>query len=93
MAGALYKLCRDNRYTCWTGGRDDSTDLCPLMTQEGYIVQQACEQPVRFVCRTTGESACCLIAAPVRLSSRGTHGHMKTPGHATSASIILLRLA
>ena len=57
LTGALYKLCRDNRYTCWTGGRDDSTDLCPLMTQEGYIVQQGCEQSVRWVCRTKGESA------------------------------------
>ncbi|KAG2431884.1 hypothetical protein HXX76_009377 [Chlamydomonas incerta] len=50
--GALRKLCRDNRYTCWTGGRDGSSGLCPLMTQEGDIVQQGCDQPVRWVCRT-----------------------------------------
>ncbi|KAG2454371.1 hypothetical protein HYH02_001394 [Chlamydomonas schloesseri] len=50
--GALHKLCRDNRYTCWTGGRDERSGLCPLMTQEGHIVQQGCEQPVRWVCRT-----------------------------------------
>eukprot|EP00198_Chlamydomonas_reinhardtii_P012187 XP_001701524.1 predicted protein [Chlamydomonas reinhardtii] len=61
---ALYKLCRDNRYTCWTGGRDDSTDLCPLMTQEGYIVQQGCEQSVRWVCRTKGCEANCDVRYP-----------------------------
>ena len=47
------KLCAANRYTCWMGG-DAPEGLCNLMTQEGYGVQQACKQPVRFVCRTKG---------------------------------------
>ncbi|KAG2487714.1 hypothetical protein HYH03_013713 [Edaphochlamys debaryana] len=52
--GALKKLCRDNRYTCWASGHTEP-NRCPLMTQEGRIVYQGCEQPVRFVCRTKGE--------------------------------------
>ncbi|KAG2431883.1 hypothetical protein HXX76_009376 [Chlamydomonas incerta] len=50
------KLCAANRFTCWLGGAAPE-GLCNLMTQEGYGVQQGCEQPVRFVCRTK-ESRC-----------------------------------
>ncbi|KAG2454372.1 hypothetical protein HYH02_001395 [Chlamydomonas schloesseri] len=50
------KLCATNRYTCWMGGAAPA-GLCNLMTQEGYGVQQGCQQPVRWVCRTK-ESRC-----------------------------------
>eukprot|EP00198_Chlamydomonas_reinhardtii_P012186 XP_001701523.1 glyoxal or galactose oxidase [Chlamydomonas reinhardtii] len=86
--GALYKLCRDNRYTCWTGGRDDSTDLCPLMTQEGYIVQQACEQPVRFVCRTT---AVCMLSWRAAADFCNWKGGELVPYGETSAALGALR--
>ncbi|GFR47776.1 hypothetical protein Agub_g9544 [Astrephomene gubernaculifera] len=49
--GVLQSLCKDSRFTCWAGGRAPE-DLCPVMSQEGDMHFQGCDQPVRFVCRT-----------------------------------------
>ncbi|GLI65874.1 hypothetical protein VaNZ11_009499, partial [Volvox africanus] len=49
---ALQWLCMRNRLTCWSDG-NTPPGLCPLMSQEGAIQFQTCDQHVRFVCRTT----------------------------------------
>ncbi|GFR47773.1 hypothetical protein Agub_g9541 [Astrephomene gubernaculifera] len=49
--GVLASLCKGSRFTCWAGGRAPE-DLCPVMSQEGDMHFQGCDQPVRFVCRT-----------------------------------------
>ncbi|EFJ41158.1 hypothetical protein VOLCADRAFT_98831 [Volvox carteri f. nagariensis] len=55
-AGLSELCCSQNSFTCWTGAKSD-TDFCPLMTASGQIVQQSCQQSVRWVCRTT-DSKC-----------------------------------
>ena len=49
-SAALRELCARRRYTCWMDGKLPS-GFCYLMSQEGYILEQGCNQPVRFVCR------------------------------------------
>ncbi|KAG2487715.1 hypothetical protein HYH03_013714 [Edaphochlamys debaryana] len=49
---ALLALCRDNAYTCWVRPKPDTLDTCSLMTELGEIIEQGCNQPMRWVCRT-----------------------------------------
>ncbi len=55
-AEAVKQLCSNNRYTCWLGGKQDWEALCPLISAEGTLLKQGCEQPVRFVCRKSNAS-------------------------------------
>ncbi|GIL63873.1 hypothetical protein Vafri_17739, partial [Volvox africanus] len=59
---ALTELCARASFTCWAGARSDAV-FCPLMTAEGQIVQQTCQQPVRWVCRTK-DARCPLMPSP-----------------------------
>ncbi|GLI65873.1 hypothetical protein VaNZ11_009498, partial [Volvox africanus] len=59
---ALTELCARASLTCWTGARSDPV-FCPLMTAEGQIVQQTCQQAVRWVCRTK-DAHCPLMPSP-----------------------------
>ncbi len=49
-AEAVKRLCSAHQYTCWFGNKDQP-DACPLISADGTLLQQGCEQPVRFVCR------------------------------------------
>ncbi|GIM17252.1 hypothetical protein Vretimale_19785 [Volvox reticuliferus] len=52
---SLRKLCAvGKRVTCWLDGvpPEEPTGRCYVMSQEGDIHVQGCEQPVRFVCRS-----------------------------------------
>ncbi len=51
VAAAVKKLCSDLRYTCWLGGKQQWEATCPLISAEGNLLKQGCEQHVRFVCR------------------------------------------
>lgn len=53
---AVKQLCSSNRYTCWFGGKQQWDALCPLISAEGTLLKQGCEQPVRFVCRRSNAS-------------------------------------
>ncbi|GIM17259.1 hypothetical protein Vretimale_19793, partial [Volvox reticuliferus] len=49
---AVSQLVRSRRVTSWLDGKtSESAGLCYLMSQEGFVHQQGCSQPVRFVCR------------------------------------------
>ncbi|GIL80295.1 hypothetical protein Vretifemale_9440 [Volvox reticuliferus] len=49
---AVSQLVRSRRVTSWLDGKtSESAGLCYLMSQEGFVHQQGCNQPVRFVCR------------------------------------------
>ncbi|EFJ45708.1 hypothetical protein VOLCADRAFT_93852 [Volvox carteri f. nagariensis] len=77
----LRELCAKNRYTCWMDGvpADPSSDLCYLMSQEGDVHLQGCDQPVRFVCRqraAAGRAAARGVAVPSEgVLSLSSHGY------------------
>ncbi|PNH06823.1 hypothetical protein TSOC_006766 [Tetrabaena socialis] len=59
--GALQVLVAGRHFTSWVGGKTPE-GLCGVMTQEGRVVFQGCNQHARFVCRS--KSSACTPAPP-----------------------------
>ncbi|GIM02960.1 hypothetical protein Vretimale_7750 [Volvox reticuliferus] len=47
---AVMQLCADMHFTCWFKKQDPNSSTCPLMSADGSLQIQGCQQYVRFVC-------------------------------------------
>ncbi|GIL67482.1 hypothetical protein Vafri_20885 [Volvox africanus] len=65
---AVRQLVTSRRVTSWLDGKTSEPGLCHLMSQEGFVHEQGCNQPVRFVCRAVAAPASAPPSPPSQLS-------------------------
>ncbi|GLI62178.1 hypothetical protein VaNZ11_004761 [Volvox africanus] len=47
---AVMQLCANLHFTCWFKKQDPNSPNCPLLSADGSLQMQGCQQYVRFVC-------------------------------------------